>query len=175
MWPRTTPKCKVSWHRGPGFGYPQRGFAFLEGQWFIEIPNIKLQISNGSTSSPPWAKSKGNFQWPKFENPNNVSPWKVLVTCREPLGRTIEYWNLKFICNLVLVVWSLFVYWSLEFVILDTKLQGRAKYFWPLRALRETKTIYYIGKPRKRTAYYYQCEVGLIFTLKTWSFGPGQR
>jgi len=25
-----------------------------------------------------------------------------LVTCREPLGRTIEYWNLKFICNLVL-------------------------------------------------------------------------
>jgi hypothetical protein len=23
-----------------------------------------------------------------------------LVTCREPLGRTIEYWNLKFICNL---------------------------------------------------------------------------
>jgi len=28
--------------------------------------------------------------------------WQVLVTCREPLGRTIEYWNLKFICNLVL-------------------------------------------------------------------------
>ena len=24
-----------------------------------------------------------------------------LATCREPLGRTIEYWNLKFICNLL--------------------------------------------------------------------------
>ncbi len=37
----------------------------------------------------------------KFKNPNNVSVWKVLVTCREPLGRTIEYWNLEFIWNLL--------------------------------------------------------------------------
>ena len=60
----------------------ERGFALLEVHWFIEIPNIKLQISN-------------NFQCPKFENPNNVSSWKVLV---------IEYWNLRFTCNLVLGV-----------------------------------------------------------------------
>jgi hypothetical protein len=32
--------------KGPGFGYPQRGFALLEVHGFIEIPNIKLQISN---------------------------------------------------------------------------------------------------------------------------------
>ncbi len=65
---------------GPGFGYPHRGFALLEFHWLIEIPNIKSQISN-------------KFQWPKFKNPNNVLSWKVLV---------IEYWNLRFICNLVL-------------------------------------------------------------------------
>jgi len=31
---------------GPDFGYPQREFALLEVHGFIEIPNIKLQISN---------------------------------------------------------------------------------------------------------------------------------
>ena len=67
------PKSKESWPKGPGFDYPQRGFALLAVHWLIEITNIKLQITN-------------NFQWPKFENPNNVSPWKVLV---------IEYWNLR--------------------------------------------------------------------------------
>ena len=59
---------------------PQRGFTLLAVHWFIEIPNIKLQITN-------------NFQWPKFKNPNNVSPWKVLV---------IEYCNLRFIWDLAL-------------------------------------------------------------------------
>jgi len=41
------------------------------------------------------------------------------------------------VCNLlarrlfggVLVVWNLFVIWCLVFVILDTKLQGRTRYF----------------------------------------------
>ncbi len=50
-------------------------------------------------------------------------------------------WNWRFICNLVLEIWNLpfdyaqggehvepFVIWCLEFVILDTKLQGRAIY-----------------------------------------------
>jgi len=31
-----------------------------------------------------------------------------------------------FICNLVLVIWDFPVLWCLEFVISDTKLQGRA-------------------------------------------------
>jgi hypothetical protein len=35
---------------------------------------------------------------------------------------------LALVWNLVLVVWSLFVFWCLEFVILDTKLQGRTKH-----------------------------------------------
>ncbi len=39
-----------------------------------------------------------------------------------------ETWNLKFICNLVLVICDLFNVWCLEFVILATKLQGRATY-----------------------------------------------
>ena len=56
------------------------GICFVGSLLIIEITNIKSQISN-------------NFQGPKFENPNNVSPWKVLV---------IEYWILRFICNLVL-------------------------------------------------------------------------
>ena len=63
---------KELWPWGLCVEYPQRGFALLEVHWHIEITNIKLQISN-------------NFQWPKFENPNDVSSWKVLV---------IEYWNL---------------------------------------------------------------------------------
>ena len=80
--PKISKPSKESWPRGPGFGLPQRGFALLAVHWFIEIPNIKLQITN-------------NFQWPKFENPNNVSPWKVLV---------IEYCNLRFIWDLVLII-----------------------------------------------------------------------
>ena len=28
-------------------------------------------------------------------------------------------------------IWDLFVIWCLEFVILDTKLQGRTTYLWP--------------------------------------------
>ena len=73
---------KELWSWGLCVESPQRGFALLEVHWHIEITNIKLQISN-------------NFQWPKFENTNDVSSWKVLV---------IEYWNLRFICNLVLVI-----------------------------------------------------------------------
>jgi hypothetical protein len=38
--------------------------------------------------------------------------------------------SLEFPWNLVLVVWSLFVFWCLQFAILDTKFQGRAKYLW---------------------------------------------
>jgi hypothetical protein len=37
-------------------------------------------------------------------------------------------WNWRFIYNLVLEIWNLFVIWCLEFVILSTKLQGGATY-----------------------------------------------
>jgi hypothetical protein len=33
---------------------------------------------------------------------------------------------LALVWNLVLEIWNLFVIWCLEFVILDTKLQGKA-------------------------------------------------
>ncbi len=48
-------------------------------------------------------------------------------------GPCLEFviWNLWFIWNLVLEIWNLFVIWCLEFVILDTKLQGRAGELWP--------------------------------------------
>ena len=40
--------------------------------------------------------------------------------CVEPV------WNLRFVWNLMLEIWDLFEIWCLEFVISDTKLQGRA-------------------------------------------------
>ena len=43
--------------RGPGFGYPERGFVFLNPHWLIKMPNIKFQRS-------------------KFKNPNNLSSLK---------------------------------------------------------------------------------------------------
>jgi hypothetical protein len=36
-------------------------------------------------------------------------------------------WNLRFVWNLMLEIWDLFEIWCLEFGILDTKLQGRAR------------------------------------------------
>ncbi len=38
-------KSKESWPKGPGFGYPRRGFALMEAQ-IVEITRIKLQRSN---------------------------------------------------------------------------------------------------------------------------------
>jgi len=51
------------------------------------MEQIKFQITNikYQTNNPPQAEQK-------FKNPNKDSAWKVLV---------IEYWNLKFIWNLL--------------------------------------------------------------------------
>jgi hypothetical protein len=37
---------KESWPGGPGFGYPQRGFALLKVHCLIEISNNKSQKTN---------------------------------------------------------------------------------------------------------------------------------
>jgi len=37
---------KESWPKGPGFGYPQMGFALLKVHLLIEIPNNKSQKTN---------------------------------------------------------------------------------------------------------------------------------
>ena len=36
-----------------------------------------------------------------------------------------KFWSLN------IVIWDLFEIWRLEFVILDTKIQGKAIYLWP--------------------------------------------
>ena len=91
---------KGSRPRGPGFGYPQRGFALLKVLCLIEISNNKSQKTNGSTRSPPWAKSKGKYQHAA------QAPALRVTEIQNPKQKTIALnqfgiWYLWFICNLL--------------------------------------------------------------------------
>jgi hypothetical protein len=71
----------VLWARSYFNGLAAKDEERFENTAAPEIPNRKSQISNKP-------------QWPKFEIPNVFS---VSV---------IEYWKLRFVCNLVLGVWD---------------------------------------------------------------------
>ncbi len=61
-----------------------------------------------------------NFQNYKYQTISNDQNSKI-----QTMSRPGRFWSLN------IGIWDLFEIWCLEFVILDTKRQGRAVYLWP--------------------------------------------
>jgi hypothetical protein len=122
------PSKILAYEGGTSFGYPQRDLLCWKFTDLLksQISNYKYQTMSNERNSKIQTMSILRRCWSPVESPSAMSSGLK--------GPQVKRLNIG--------IYDLIVIWCLEFVILETKLQGRAIYFWlPLSGIYDTAQL----------------------------------